>query len=151
MNYKYLENNNIKDFVIDILVDKLDNLKGEEYKSYSCDLAYNLFEGENIDGVYFYNNYEATEFIKKHFEDLGEIIEELNFQFGKEYVNKLVIDIFDNPDRFCVVVFMEVASYLLSQCKIIDELWNEEIILTNDKIDKIKKELENQKNCIPLF
>ena len=151
MNYKYLENNNIKDFVIDILFDKLDNLKDEKYQSYSCDLAYNLFEGENADGVYFYNNYKATEFIKKHFEDLGEIIEELNFQFDKEFVNKLVIDIFDNPDRFCVVVFMEVASYLLGQCEIIEELWNEEIILTNDKIDKIKKELENQRNCIPLF
>lgn len=146
---KYLYYNKIKDFVIDILLDKLDNLKGENYKSYACDLAYNLFEGENIDGVYFYNNYEATEFIKEHFEDLGEIIEELNFQFDKEFVNKLVIDVFDNPDRFCVVVFMEVASYLLGQCKTIDEFWNEEIILTNDKIDKIKKELENQKNGIP--
>ena len=41
---------------------------------------------------------------------------------------------------------MEVASYLLGQCEIIDKLWNEEIILTNNKIDKIKKELENQKN-----
>lgn len=146
---EYLFYNEIKDFVIDILLDKLDNLKGENYKSYACDLAYDLFEGENTDGVYFYNNYEATEFIKKHFGDLGEIIEELNFQFDKEFVNKLVIDIFDNPDRFCVVIFMEVASYLLSQCKIIDELWNEEIILTNDKINKIKKELENQKSAIP--
>lgn len=148
---EYLYYNKIKDFVIDILLDKLDNLKDEEYKSYSCDLAYNLFEGENVDGVYFYNNYKATEFIKEHFEDLGEIIEELNFQFDKEFVNKLVIDIFDNPDGFCVVIFMEVASYLIGQCKIIDELWNEEIILTNDKIDKIKKELEKQKNGIPLF
>ena len=143
---KYLYNNTIKDFVIDVLIDKLDNLKGENYKSYACDLAYNLFEGENADGVYFYNNYKATEFIKEHFEDLGEIIEELNFQFDKEFVNELVIDIFDNPDRFCVVVFMEVASYLLGQCEIIDKLWNEEIILSNNKIDKIKKELENQKN-----
>ena len=148
---KYLYDNKIKDSVIDILLDKLDNLKDEEYKSYSCDLAYNLFEGENVDGVYFYNNYKATEFIKEHFEDLGEIIEELNFQFDKEFVNKLVIDIFDNPDRFCVVIFMEVASYLLGSCESVEEFWNEEIILTNDKIDKIKKELENQKSGIPLF
>lgn len=146
---EYLFYNEIKDFVIDILLDKLENLKGENYKSYSCDLAYNLFEKENVNGVYFYNNYKATEFIKNHFEDLGEIIEELSFQFDKEFVNKLVIDIFDNPDRFCVVVFIEVASYLLGQCEIIDNLWNEEIILTSNKINKIKKELENQKSAIP--
>ena len=94
---------NVKDFVIDVLIDKLDNLKGENYKSYACDLAYDLFEGENADGVYFYNNYKATEFIKEHFEDLGEIREETiklreHYGFTRQKILQFTIDL-DNQSK----------------------------------------------------
>ncbi len=133
---EYLENNSIKDFVKDIVINKLYDY--EDIKVYACDLGYELLESYNIDGVYFYNNYDAMEFIKKHFEDFGEIVEEIKFQLGVESIP----NIFDEPDRFCVVIFLEVASYILSRCKTVDDNWNNEIILNKKTINKIIKELK---------
>lgn len=132
----YLENNSIKDFVKDIVVDKLYDY--EDLSSYGCDLAYTLLESYNIDGVYFYNDYKATEFIKNHFEDLGEIVEEITFELGSDNIP----NIFDCPDKFCVVIFLEVASYILGQCKTIEKSWDEELILDKKTIENIINELK---------
>ena len=134
----YLEDNSIKDYVIDMLKDKLNDYEGIEV--YGCDLAYTLYEGENADGVIFYSTYESKEWIKEHFEDLDEIIEELNFQFGTEYMAKF--NPFSEPDRFVLIVVIEVASYLLGCCKTVEKNWNNQFKLTKNKIDKIIKELE---------
>ena len=114
---KYLEGNSIKDYVIEALKDKLNDYEGLE--CYGCDLAYTLYEGENADGVIFYSTYESKEWIKKYFEDLDEIIEELNFQFGTEYMSKF--NPFSEPDRFVLIVVIEVASYLLGCCKTVEK------------------------------
>ena len=83
---KYLEDSSIKDYVVEQLIDKLYDY--EDIEAYGCDLAYKLYEGENVDGVIFYSTYESKEWIKEYFEDLGEVVEELNFQFGEEYMAK---------------------------------------------------------------
>lgn len=133
---RYLEYNSLKDFVKDILIEELENYK--DTTSYGCDLSYTLLEGYNIDGVYFYNNYKAIDFIKKHFEDFGEVVEEITFQLGSENIP----NIFDEPDSFCVVCFIEIASYLLSQCKYVDDNWNNKITLNDRTIKIINQELE---------
>ena len=97
-------------------------------------------DGENADGVIFYSTYESKEWIKEHWEDLDEIIEELNFQFGTEYMAKF--NPISNPDKFVLIVIVEVASYLLGQCGTIEENWNNKIKLTKTNINKIKKELK---------
>ena len=138
----YLENNEIKNYVIDKLEDKLDDYEG--VNEYGCDLAYTLYEGENADGVIFYSTYESKEWIKEHFEDLDEIVEEINFQFGHDYMAKF--NPFSEPDKFVLVVVIEVASYLLGRCKTIEDNWNNQFELTKAKIKKIKKELEELKD-----
>ena len=135
---KYLEENSVKDYVIEALKDKLNDYEGLE--CYGCDLAYTLYEGENADGVIFYSTYESKEWIKKYFEDLDEIIEELNFQFGTEYMSKF--NPFSEPDRFVLIVVIEVASYLLGCCKTVEKNWNSQFKLTKSKINKIIEELE---------
>lgn len=142
----YLENNPIKDFVADAITDKLDGLKGYNETHYPCDLAYELFEGENVDGVYFYDNYTAKKWINKNFEYIGEIAEEFKNNFDADYANKILLDIFDNPDRFVVCIVLEVASYLISRCETVDKLWNDEITLTDEIIDQLIKEIEALKN-----
>lgn len=132
---RYLENNKIKDFVKNIIVDELHN--HEDMSFYGCEMAYNLLEEYNIDGVYFYNNYDAMNFISECFGDFGEIVEEITFQLGAECIP----NVFAEPDRFCVVCFLEVASYILSQCKTIDNMWNDEIKLTEEVIKTIENEL----------
>ena len=55
----YLENNSIKEYVINQLLNKLDDYEGIE--CYGADLGYTLYEGEDADGVIFYSTYESKE------------------------------------------------------------------------------------------
>ena len=59
-----------------------------------CDLSYTLFESENVNGAYFCSNYTAKEWVNKNFEYIGEIAEEIKFQFDSDYANKILLDIF---------------------------------------------------------
>lgn len=140
----YLENNKIKDFVKSEIVRKLEDFENSicDDSVYACDLAYKLFENENIDGSFFCDTVKAKKWLSEHFDDLSEIIEELQFQFDDDFCNKILLDFFNNPDCFIVVVVLEVASYLLGQCKYIDENWDDEITLTNDVIDIICQQLD---------
>ena len=131
---KYLENNDIKNEVIEELIEELENYKDTEH--YGCDLAYDLFERYNIDGSITCNAYEAKQWIKRNFDDLGEIVEEIQAN-GLEIPN-----IFDRPELFMVVIYLEVASYLMAQCKFIDEHWNDTIILNDVNISTITKQLK---------
>lgn len=138
----YLDNNSIKEFVINQLLDKLDDY--EDIECYGADLGYTLYDGENADGVIFYSTKESKDWIKEYFEDLDEIIEELNFQLGTEYMAKF--NPFSEPDKFVLIVVMEVASYLIGQCKTVEKNWNNEFKLTKNKINAIKKELKEMKD-----
>lgn len=133
---KYLENNKIKNDVIDELIEQLYNYENQTYLG--CDLGYQLFESYNIDGSVTYSTYRAKEWIKEHFNDLGEIVEELKFQLGSEFIP----NIFDEPEKFMVVIYLEVANYLMAQCEFIDTNWNNTIDLTTKNIEIIKKQLE---------
>lgn len=139
----YLENSKVKDFVKSAIIYRLEdfsinnNYDYECTQVYACDLAYKLFEDENINGSFFYDTVQAKNWIKEHFDDLSEIVEELQTYFDEDFYNKILLDFFKNPDCFIVVIVLEVASYLLGQCKYINENWNDKIILTNDIIDTI--------------
>lgn len=142
----YLENNKIKDFVKNEIVCKLEDFENSicDDSVYACDLAYKLFENENIDGSFFYDTVQAKKWLSEYFDDLSEIIEEIQFQFDENFCNKILLDFFKNPDCFIVFVVLEVASYLLWQCKYINESWDgdDKITLTNDVIDIICHQLD---------
>jgi hypothetical protein len=127
----------LKNYIIDEIIWHLKDRENENI--YACDLAYTLFEAANVDGSYTYSTYEATRWIKKYFDSLGEIVEELKAN-GIEAPNP-----FDEPEKFQVVIILEGAQYLLSQCETINENWNNEIELTPKTIRRICKELREQK------
>ncbi len=138
----YLENNPIKEFVKEEIIEKLEDLKGYEESHYMCDLGYTLFESENVSGAYFSDSNTAKKWVNKNFEYIGEVAEEIKFQFDSDYANKILLDVFDNPDRFVVVIVLEVASYLISKCDTADKYWNEEITLTDEIINRLIEELK---------
>lgn len=140
---EYLQNNSIKNEVIEDLQEKLKDY--EDVTIYACDLSYTLFESYNVDGTVTYNTYSAEMWIKNNWDNIGEVLEELKFQFDDSYFKDIVFDIWNNPEKFMVIVYLEVGSYLLSKCNFIDNNWNEEIILTSDNIDLISKQLEELK------
>ena len=138
----YLENSPIKEFVKGEIIERLEDLKGYEESHHICNLSYTLFESENVIGAYFCSNYTAKEWVNKNFEYIGEIAEEIKFQFNSDYANKILLDIFDNPDRFIVVIVLEVASYLISMCDTADKYWNNEITLTDEILNNLIEEIE---------
>lgn len=125
----------IKDFVIDVLEDQLDEY--EDSTIYGGDLAYTLLEPYNIDGTYTYDTYAAMGWVTLHFEEISDIIIEM------KKTGFCPVDVFDNPEAFQVQIMLFVAGDLLGQCDTVNEFWNDEIILEKNIIDKIKDELEN--------
>lgn len=132
----------MKKDIIKRIIDRLYDY--EDTKVYACDLAYSLFESENIDGTFTYSSYEAKEWIKNNFDEIGEVWEELKFQFGSEYL--MDFNPFDNPEKFMVLVILESASYILGQCKTVQDNWDNEMTLTKENIKKIEKELKELDN-----
>ena len=92
----------IKKEVAENLADKLEQYEGVSVCG--ADLAFTLFEGYNVDGSVTYSRYKATEWIKEHFDELGEIVEEMrdNWEYDAG------ADIFDNPEKFMTSVYLWV-------------------------------------------
>lgn len=127
----------IKEFVADVLMDKLDEYEGTSF--YGPELAHNLLQQYNVDGSYTYSTYEAKQWVQEHFDELGEIVEEMTEE-GLAPCN-----VFDNPEAFQVQIMLYVAGQLLRQCDTVNEFWNEEQELTKEIIAKIKEELNEIK------
>lgn len=133
--------------IIERIINKLYDYEGE--KIYSCDLAYKLFEGENIDGTFTYNTYKAKEWIKNNFDDIGEVWEELKFQFGDDFLSNY--NLFDNPEKFMALIIIEASSYIISKCKFIDDKWNDEITLNKKTIATLEKQLKELDNGSSIY
>lgn len=127
----------IKEFVADVLMDKLDEYEGTS----SCggELDFYLLQQYNVDGSYTYSTYEAKQWVQEHFDELGEIVEEMTEE-GLAPCN-----VFDNPEAFQVQIMLYVAGELLGQCDTVTAVWNEEFTLEADIIKKIKEELDEIK------
>lgn len=128
----------MKKDIIERIIDKLYDYEGTEV--YACDLGYKLFEGENIDGTFTYSSYEAKQWVKENFDDIGEVWEELQFQFGGDFLKDY--NMFDNPEKFMVLIILESASYLIGKCKLIEDNWNDEITLDKKTIETLKEQLK---------
>lgn len=134
---KYLEGNKIKTEVKDYLIDKLVEIEGQNEETYGCDIS-NLLMIEDLENQCILDNYNDIKWIGNNFSDLGEILEEIKFQLGSDNIP----NVFDKPEEFRLLVYSEVATYLLSECKYIDENWNDNIVLTDEVIEIIQKQLE---------
>lgn len=129
----------IENFVIDAIITRLEDFKGVNV--YGCDLAFTLFDSENNTGAYFCNNYKAKKWIVEHFDEIGDILENMVDNFGNEFIKNLLGDIFNDPDKIVVVVVLEVAGNLLGQCQTVQNFWDDETELNTEIINSIKNEL----------
>ena len=123
--------------VAERMADKLSENEGRGI--YGADLAFTLFECENIDGSITYSRYKAKEWIKEHFDELGEVVERMQAEW--EY--NAGADIFDNPEKFMVSVYLWVASEICGTLETVTEFWDDSEELTAELIEKITEELEN--------
>ena len=128
----------LKQFMVDAITDKLEEMEGQEV--YGCDLGYQLFEEANVNGSYTCDAFEAQKWIREHFDELGEVVEDIKFNLGAESVPNC----FDNPEAFQVVCMLELSATLIGQCQTVDENWNNTMELTPETIKQIIKELNTK-------
>ena len=129
--------NNIEVNVRELLKEKLADYEG--HNIYGADLSWELLETENCDGTITYDRQQAIAWIGENFNLLGEIVEEIEFNWGKESIP----NVFTEPEKFMAVVYLEVAGGLLYECRYINDNWNNEIELTREVVSTITKQLDN--------
>jgi hypothetical protein len=117
-----------------LIINRLNDYKDTTH--YACDLAHTLFEGENVDGSVFYNTYRTKEYIKKHFDLFGYLVEYCKDNFD------MTLNPFQEPEKVHVILLLEGANSLLSKLPVIDENWNDSLTLDRKTIARIKRELK---------
>lgn len=131
--------NTFKNIVIEELKQKLEEYEGADM--YGSDMAYTLLEEYDYSNSYTYNTKESKDMISKYFDELGEIYDNYIFTYGKESA----INPFENPEKFIVLMLLQKASELLSDCEYVFENWSNKVELTEENIDIIKNQLEELK------
>lgn len=131
--------NKLKQWLIEEIETHLNDY--EDTEIYACDVAYKIFESENANGSYTCSTYEAKEWIKQYWDDIGEITEEIKSEYGTA---DFIPNIFDEPEKFQVIIVLEGANFILGQSDFISKHWNDKITLTKANIKKILKGIKNE-------
>jgi len=130
----------LKNFVIDAMIVELNEMEDREI--YGADLGYEIFSEANCNGSYTCSVNEAENFIREYFSEIGEVVEDIKFNLGAE----LIPNCFLQPEKFQVVIMLEMSNCLCGQCAFVNINWNNEFTLTKEVIEKITKELEEMKD-----
>lgn len=92
----------------DVLARMLDNLFTVEGRTVEVnELAFTLFECENIDGSMTYNTYKAEQWIAEHFHDLGDVVADMSVAWD------ITPNPFNNPEAFMVQAVIYIAEQLV--------------------------------------
>lgn len=126
--------NNLEKDVLSMMIGNLDTM--EDREGYVSELAFDLFEGENIDGTITYDREEAQEWITEHFHDLGDVVEEMTAEWD------MTPNPFSNPEAFHVQVVLFVAAGLVAQSDWTDYRDDDAITYDTETIDRIRQEWE---------
>lgn len=97
--------NDLEKDVLSHMIDKLDDLEGHE--GYVSELAFTLFENENINGSMTYSTYKASQWIMENFHDLGDVVEDMAADWD------ITPNPFSNPEKFMVQVVLYLAEQLV--------------------------------------
>jgi hypothetical protein len=129
----FKENGAVEDIKNDIC-EKLNDYKGGSY--YGCDLAYTLFECDNVNGSVFCNTYRTEQYIKANWNLFGELVEHYKSNFGE------TLNPFTEPEKAHVIFELEAAQGILAACPTIDDNWNNQLELTEKTVKKLIKEVK---------
>ena len=97
--------NDLEKDVLERMIDHLDDLEGRD--GYVSELAFTLFEGENINGSMTYSTCEAEQWIAEHFHDLADVVEDMVADWD------ITPNPFNNPEAFMVQVVLYLAEQLV--------------------------------------
>lgn len=97
--------NDLEKDVLERMIDALDDMEGCD--GYVSDLAFTLFEAENINGSMTYSTYKAEQWIAEHFHDLADVVEDMAADWD------ITPNPFSNPEKFMVQVVLYLAEQLV--------------------------------------
>ena len=120
----------LEKFVKEEIEIRLKDLVGNNV--YLEELGYGLFENENINGIY-YNRYDSIQWIKDYFEELDEVVEEYEDEFGYSVPNP-----FSEPEKFQLIIILYISNKLVynALCNTDLDIYSE-VELTEDIINTI--------------
>lgn len=125
-----------EEYCKDFIVDNLDVYVGTDV--YGCDLSSTLTEEINVNGSATFSRQKAMDYIKEWFDEVAEVYDYQVENYGRATQNP-----FGNPEAWMVCMIIEGCSSLLSQCKCVDNIWNDEVELTEELAEQIKEEIKN--------
>lgn len=97
--------NDLEKDVLSRMIDNLDDLEGRD--GYVSELAFTLFEAENINGSMTFSAYKAEQWIAAHFHDLADVVGDMVADWG------ITPNPFINPEKFMVQVVLYLAEQLV--------------------------------------
>ena len=120
--------NTLKAEILQDILSKLNDYvsSNTEIEDNPHDVAFTLWETENVNGSITCNAWESKEWIKKHFDDLDEVVEEYQFGTG------ILLNPFSSAEAFQVIITIEVT------CELISEVWEDDMT-TKDLIEALEK------------
>lgn len=124
----------MKRWIIEDMCDRLDNWEGRTL--YIGDLAYYLYQSANADGSLLYNTYKTREWIGKYMNDIADAIEDYDLTEIMDFSKA-----FTETEAFHVGLVMTLAREYIFDSEWVREHEDEEVELTEDIIETIKKEL----------
>ena len=125
--------NNLQKWIIGEMIEHLQKMEGQG--CYGCDLAFKMFENENVTGSYTCNAYEVGKWIKEYWDELSEVVEDYEFNYGELPTNP-----FKNSEVFQMQIILHMASSLVAKSDYIEEHWDEKLELTEETIEQIVSE-----------
>jgi len=102
---------------------------------YASDLGYHLFQSENVDGSVLYSTNGTKEFIKKHFDLFGWLVEYFKDNLG------MTLNPFTTPEKAHVYLCLELSNRIIGRLPYIEKNYDDQIILNKKTIKKLTKEL----------
>ena len=129
--------NTLEKEICKYIVDKLHDYEG--CTEYCADLASTLLADEKQQGFIVPYNKESRKWALSHFWDIETKMKETWDPEISGYIQK---KFWNDPNGFMLCVYLETARHLLSQCKTINENWNEKLELTPEVISTLEKEME---------
>ena len=117
------------------IIDRLNDYKNTTV--YGCDLAYTLFESENVNGTVLFSTYLTKEFIKENFDLFGDLVEYTNNNLDME------LNPFIEPEKAHVILILEASQNLLSKLDFINDYWDEKIELNSEVIEVLTQQIND--------
>lgn len=132
-NYNALEK-----WVLSEMAEHIRYWEGENRLVAPCDLAFELFDSENMNGSYDCSAYRATQWVKEYFDDLGEVVDDMKNEWGS------VENPFDSPECFQVQVVLFLASNLVWESSNLQEAdeAGTEVVMTDVLLERIAHDWE---------